>query len=319
MTTALRSQITLLDFGNNPLHQLNPLNAILRWRNKRAIDRYISLELENSHERRAFDESDTFKSGRSIIDLALNGYLAQNAAIGSLDPTFKKFALNQVILFIFAGHDTTSSTICYILYLLSTNPSTLQKLRNEHDAIFGKNTSEVASQLKEKPHLLYQLPYTSAVIRETLRLFPAASSTRSGEPGFEVSAQGMRFPTDGFLVWSLHQTLHRDPDVWASPNEFLPERWLASPGDPLYPLKDAWRPFEFGPRNCLGQELATLELRVVMVMVVRNFDIVEAYEEWDRRKGAKTKRARTIAGERAYQAKMQHPSEGFPCRISVRA
>jgi len=321
MARALRNQITWLDFGNeiNPLHRYNPFRPLIRWYNKRILDRYISHELDHRYQSKAIGDIDRPRRGKSIIDLALDTYLDGNAPTKTLNPTFKKFALNQVILFIFAGHDTTSSTICYALYLLSTHPSTLSSLRAEHDTVFGADPSEAAASITKTPHLLNQLPYTLAVIKETLRLFPAASSTRSGEPDFHIVADGMRFPTDGFLVWSLHQALHRDPTFWASPNAFLPERWLVPAGAPLYPAKDTWRPFEFGPRNCLGQELAVLELKVVLVMVMRAFDVTEAYEEWDRLAGHVGRRRRTVAGERAYQVGMQHPSEGFPCRVTVRA
>jgi cytochrome P450 len=59
----------------------------------------------------------------------------------------------------------------------------------------------------------------------------------------------------------------------------MPERFLVSEGDPLYPVRGSWRPFEQGPRNCLGQTLAMLYLRVTLAMTVRVFDIKDAYSE----------------------------------------
>lgn len=283
------------------------------------MDAYLSRELDRRYRTKSTGDIKRHNGGRSITDLALDTYLSGSASTGHLDETFKKFALNQIILFMFAGHDTTSSTICYALYLLSINPAILANLRAEHDTILGADPAGAGQALRLNPYLLNQIPYTLAVIKETLRLFPAASSTRSGEPGFHISTNEFQFPTDGFMVWSLHQALHRDPALWDMPDAFRPDRWLLNgTSDLRRPLRDAWRPFEFGPRNCLGQELAILELKVVLVMVIRTFDVSEAYGEWDRQKGNLAAGAdvpRTVAGERAYQIGMQHPSEGFPCRV----
>lgn len=76
----------------------------------------------------------------------------------------------------------------------------------------------------ENPHLLSQLHYTLAAVKETL------SSARSGEPGYSI--QGLD-PTDGFHVWSNSWAIRRDPNYWPELNEFLPERWLIEEGDRL--------------------------------------------------------------------------------------
>ena len=86
--------------------------------------------------------------------------------------------------FILAGHDTTSSTLCHILYTLSHNLSAFQRVRAEHDAVFGTDTKQTKASIIAHPHALHQLPFTLAVIKETLRLFPMASTTRDGELGF---------------------------------------------------------------------------------------------------------------------------------------
>lgn len=92
--------------------------------------------------------------------------------------------------------------------------------------------------------------------------------------------------------------MHRAPQYWKRPEEFFPERWLVDENDKLYPMKDAWRPFEHGPRNCIAQSLVMIELRVVLALLVREFNFEPAYAEWDRlhpRNGLKT-----YKGERAY-------------------
>ena len=192
-------------------------------------------------------------------------------------------------------------------------------LRTEHDRVFGTDISRLPSLLVDNPHLLNQVPYTLAVIKETMRLFPAASSMREGSTGINITDDaGNTYPTEGVYVWVLHLAIQRNPKYWREPDSFIPERWLVGPDDPLYPIKGAWRPFEFGPRNCVGQTLVTMDIRVVLVMTVREFDVCAAYQEWDKSHPMET--IKTVRGERAYQIEKggAHPADGFPCKVTIR-
>lgn len=90
-------------------------------------------------------------------------------------------------------------------------------------------------------------------------------------------------------------------------------------GRELYPVKGAWRPaFDHGPRNCIGQGLVMVELRVILACITREFDFKPAYDDWDLlnpRKGV-----RTYRGERAYQVSdgVSHPVDHRPCKVSLR-
>ncbi len=91
----------------------------------------------------------------------------------------------------------------------------------------------------------------------------------------------MRFPTGGFVVWDGNFAIHRDPELWARPTDFLPERWLVTDEkDPLHPPRNVWRPFELGARNCIGQHLATVEMKMVLALVLKDFDVECAWEAW---------------------------------------
>ena len=232
-----------------------------------------------------------------------------------MDKAFKKFTMSQIKLFLFSGHDTTSSTVCYIFYILANNPTVLAQVRSEHASVIGLDASKTASTIASAPFLLNRLPYTIAVVKEVLRMFPAVSGTRAGEHNFSVTDDtGRHFPTDGFLVWDNPQAIHRDPTYWLRPDDFVPERWLVGPGDPLYPIKGAWRPFSHGPRNCIGQELAMIEMKVIMVLTARRFDVGLAYVELDRAKG--TRGIKAVYGERGYQIQRAQPSDNLPCRVA---
>ena len=289
----------------------------MQWWNSRRMMRYIASEFDLRIKSSAKQRSKT------VLDLALDTYLESQRGTqqnNGVDQTFKDFAISQVRTFIFAGHDTTSTTMCYAFHVLSCYPEIRRALVAEHDRLLGPDCHHDAAKIAEDPHLLNQFSYTTAVIKETLRLYPPASSTRGGEPGYVLPGpKGLGFPTDGLFIWSNSYTIQRDPTYWPEPDKFIPERWLVEEGHPLYPVKGAFRPFEFGPRNCIGQELAMLELKVVLILTAREFEISSVYEEWDLlhpRKGPKT-----VKGERAYQilAGAAHPADGLPCRVRLAA
>ena len=320
LTSALRRQLSWCTVGieTNPLEHLNVVRPLVHWYNTYRMDSYISRELESRYDL-ALDKP----KSKSVVDLALKSYLAERSPpqqkATAMDATFRKFVRSQIKLFLLAGHDTTSATSVYVFYLLSKHPSVLARVREEHTAIIGRDCNTTPSLLASTPHLLNQLPLTLAVIKEALRLFPQASTARAGDPSFVLFAQdGCEFPTEDCLVWGNHHGIHHNPRYWPRVEEFLPERWLVAEGDPLYPTKDAWRAFERGPRNCLGQELALTELKIILVMTLREFEIADAYQEWDARKG--NTNPPQVDGERAFQIIRGggHPSDFFPCCVRFR-
>ncbi|KAL0264058.1 hypothetical protein SLS55_000002 [Diplodia seriata] len=312
---SLRALIEWTSFGTelNPFNRWNPMRPYSLWYHGRKINRFLEAELDKRFlERRyANDSKRDTESVKSIVALALDSYIAEESAQGVssdvaiLDKSFKHYACAQIRLFLFAGHDTTSSTMVYTLHLLATNPDCLSRIRTEHDEVFGAGTSpdRVGDLLSANPHLLNQLPYTTACIKEALRLFPPASAMRvGGRSTVLTGSDGTRYPTVGCNVWGLHLAIQRNPAAFPQPNAFVPERWLPTtkPDDPLHPPKGAWRPFEFGPRNCIGQTLAMAEIKVLLAMAVRQFDFRPAYDEWDGlHPGGRS--VKTALGDRAYQ------------------
>jgi len=289
------------------------------------MDKYINRDLDMRY---STTQEDT--KSKTIIDLALRAYKSESISSGNdnnnhkgeLDAVFRKYALSQMKVFIFAGHDATSTTICYSWLLLSRNPEAMAKIRAEHDAVLGPDKNKAASVLSKNPALLSRLTYTLAVIKETLRIFPVVSSPRGGLDNFVLTnSKGQRFPTADCLVWVVHHGLHHDPLWWPRVDEFIPERFLPNQQDraeELRPLKNAWRPFEHGPRACIGTELALTELKIVLALTAREFDLKEAFVEWDQIN--KPKGVKTVDGERAYQVQLgsAHPVDGFPVRIVAR-
>jgi sterigmatocystin biosynthesis cytochrome P450 monooxygenase len=208
LVSVLRKQILWLSFGAevNPIRRWNPLRPLFHWYYSRRINRYIPRELESrfaDHQKVGEVEGVKRRKSKTVIDLALDRYLEEQSRPGlidSMDATFKKFAISQMKVFILAGHDTTSSTLCYIFYLLPTSPPALERVRAEHDEVFGSDLSRVQSIIIDNPYILNKLTYTLAVIKETIRLFPAGSSTRQGDPGFSLTDDGHQYPTEGCIV-----------------------------------------------------------------------------------------------------------------------
>ncbi|KAK7926459.1 AflN/verA/monooxygenase [Apiospora marii] len=315
------------------LRRLPP--PLVQWYTSYCIDRYLRGEVDKRFEELAESRRNNTREAkksqaRSIISLVMDQYLTETSETEQLSKeTFKKLVLPQLRMFLYAGHDTTSSTLLYCYHLLSTHPEVLAKVRAEHDEVFGRDISSehLHQTISEDPALLNQVPYTMAAIKEVLRLFPPAGSLRAGRPGLVLTdGEGRQYPTEDCHLWTLNLVMHHSEQVFVRAEEFLPERWLAGPDDPegLHPAqRGSWRPFEYGPRACIGQTLAQLELKVALVMTARMFDIVPAYDEWDamhlRASGNSVK---SVDGNRAYQAEMggggAHPADGFPVRVTLR-
>ncbi|CAG8949870.1 hypothetical protein HYFRA_00004198 [Hymenoscyphus fraxineus] len=303
--------------GFNPFASFNLARGFMHWWNSRQMNLYIGQELDRRY--LEYKDDTENKRSRAVIDLVLQAYFENDTGKTNeeLDADFRAFAIRQIRLFVYVGHDSTSSTICYCIHLLSKNADALAKLRAEHNAILGEDIDTFSSTIIEQPQLLNDLTYTNAIIKETLRFFPPANGVRQGSKLAHIlDDTGNSCPTDGAMIWVGHMQMQTAPKYWVRPLEFLPERWLVEPGHELYPLKGAWRPFEQGPRNCIAQGLVMIELKVVLAHLVREFDFENSYDEWDianPRKGLKICR-----GERAFQIDegAAHPAEHYPCKVS---
>lgn len=206
----------------NPLGHVNFVRWMVEWWNGRQMDRYIGNELDKRFSEYKADKDE--KRQKSVIDLVLQAYIAQSGEQKpeKLDPEFRSFAIRQIRLFLFTGHDSTSSTICYAFHLLSRNPEVLKRIRAEHDQVLGRDVSKASHFLEKNSKLLNDLSYTTAVIKEVLRLFPPAASSRQGKLGTSIHDDlGTTCPTDDvIMIWTIHVELHRNPKYWQSLTSF---------------------------------------------------------------------------------------------------
>ncbi|KAI0530097.1 cytochrome P450 [Xylaria digitata] len=225
---------------------------------------------------------DSGNDSKTVISLAFGEFRKDNETNTQQrkhtdpSPEFIDIVESQLRLFISAGHDTTAQAICWIFYEINKSPAILTRLREEHDSVLGANPSSAVDILTEQPHTLNILPYTTAVIKETLRLHPLGSTFRRGSSSFQFMHEGIHYPTDGALIQTNPTVLHLRADLWHRATEFLPERFLTINGgehNPLRPVKNAWRAFELGHTRCIGEELAMMEMKLALILTVRELDI----------------------------------------------
>jgi cytochrome P450 len=336
---AMREQVHLLpnEGSLNLWKQYSPSTMYRRWRNDRIMTQYIFKVLEERFAAKSGVSTKRSERSRTIMDLALDSYLAgegqdDNKTAGGdvepqLDDAFKLGACTQIRVFLFAGHDTTSSTICYALYMLRKHPECLQRIREEHQNVLG-TLAETPTAIKNDPYILNKLEYTTAVIKETLRLWPAASAPRMGEKNLFIRdpATGESYPTEGLMVWLVHYGTHRNPAVWSAPNDFQPTRFL--PENSYKIPEGAFRAFEMGARNCIGQNLAMIEARIILALVCRRFNFDTAFDSLHEVAGdgsfwAKDTSFRggkqDVDGEEMYQVLVgaAKPREGMPARVTA--
>ncbi|CAG9860044.1 unnamed protein product [Phyllotreta striolata] len=162
----------------------------------------------------------------------------------------------------FAGHDTVSATISFALYCLAQHPEIQEKVVEEQKAIFsdfkhGKVTLENINEMN----------YLELVIKECLRLYPPVPflGRLFSE---EVEWEGNVFPQGLNVMISIY-AIHRNEEVFPDAEKFYPERFVESSKINSY----NYLPFSIGPRNCIGQKFAMLELKTILSKVIRNFRI----------------------------------------------
>ena len=166
----------------------------------------------------------------------------------------------ELVIFLLAGHDTTSTTLSYAMWALG-----------HHSEIQDRVRVEVASlgQRRLTPADVPQLRYTVAVLHEALRLCPPAPVvTRTATADIDVA--GYRVEAGTELVVGI-SAMHRDPALWDNPLDFDPDRF--SPENSAD--RDRWQylPFGGGPRSCIGDHFAMLEATLALATIIRDVEI----------------------------------------------
>lgn len=168
---------------------------------------------------------------------------------------------DEVLTLLLAGHETTANALAWTWYLLSKHPAVARRLQTELVAVLGGRRPTVDD--------LPNLTYTRMVLEETLRLYPPAWITSRNVLAADTIG-GYRIPARTTVFLSPY-TMHRHPAFWENPEGFDPERFTSerSAARPRF----AYFPFGGGPRMCIGNNFALMEMQLILATVAQHYQL----------------------------------------------
>ena len=218
--------------------------------------------------------------------------------------------LSEVVTFMLAGHETTAHSIAWTVFEVAQRPEVQQQIQAEVDALYGERT-EFLLPFED----VARLEYLGRVWKEALRLHPVAATGTYREMPYDVQLPGTGYVLErGTKVLMPPYVLHRDPEYWPEPEAFRPERFIREAIAQRHPF--AYQAFSSGPRNCIGQAVATHEAMALLGALYRHYrvqlacapsDVAEFHDL--------TLKPQLVIGPR----RQPHPGAGLPLRLSARS
>jgi cytochrome P450 len=192
------------------------------------------------------------ESRRDILSLLLS--VRDDSGQGFSD----KEVRDQVMTLMFAGHDTSTSTLTFMMHELARHPDVIEKLQEEQDRVLGGRTPDIETLERE-------MPYLDMVLDEVLRLYPPAwIGPRRAVRDFEFDGHSV---TRGTYVNYCSWASHRIPEVFPEPEAFIPERFTRERKAAL--PRGAYVPFGAGSRICIGKRFGQTEVKLVATMLLQ--------------------------------------------------
>ncbi|KAK9505638.1 hypothetical protein O3M35_009641 [Rhynocoris fuscipes] len=167
----------------------------------------------------------------------------------------------EVDTFLFEGHDTTAAAITFAIYLLGLHQDVQDKLIEEIDSIIPDKNEPITRQ-----HL-NDMKYMDQVVKESLRVYPSVPYI-SRLFTHDIKLKGGIVIPAGANVGVLPYIMHRKPEIYPEPEKFDPERFSPENISSRHPY--AYIPFSAGPRNCIGQKFALMEIKVVLATLFKS-------------------------------------------------
>ncbi len=196
-------------------------------------------------------------------DDLLSGLLAAQDERGGMSDRQLR---DEVMTMLLAGHETTANGLAWTCHLLAGAPPVADRVAAEAARVLDAAVTKADAT---------SLTYTRMVIDEALRLYPPVW-TFSRTPRADDEILGYRVPADAVVILSPWVT-HRHPDFWPDPTRFDPERFL--PARVADRHRFAYFPFAAGPRQCVGEPFALLEMTLVVAAIGRRFRLTSAHPQ----------------------------------------
>ncbi len=237
-------QLFLLDESNRPYKKLfYPINGVEK-RHYAKAERLRAIIRNIIQERKESSQNFT-----DILDMLLNSTFEDTG-----EPMNEDQIIDELLVLLFAGFETTSNTLSWLLFLLADNTEIKEKLIA---SLEGKQINEVA-----------QNEYLKATINEAMRLYPAA--WMSERIAIEDDVLGEYRISAGTHIMTFFYGVHRNEKFWNSPDAFQPERFLK---DGKNIKAKSFFPFGAGPRMCIGNHFALAEIAFFIHAFFEKFDV----------------------------------------------
>ncbi|KAG7585389.1 Cytochrome P450 [Arabidopsis thaliana x Arabidopsis arenosa] len=184
-----------------------------------------------------------------------------------LKPKNDTFIRDVIFSLVLAGRDTTSSALTWFFWLLSKHPQVMAKIRHEINT-------------KYDPADLEKLVYLHAALSESMRLYPPLPFNHKAPAKPDVLPSGHKVEPESKIVICIY-ALGRMRSVWGEDaSDFKPERWISDNGGLRHEPSYKYVAFNSGPRTCLGKHLALLQMKIVALEIIKNYDfkVIEGHK-----------------------------------------
>ena len=257
------NNLKLMVYGNAARKIPGLTKALMSVTPKKVIEEgeaHMRLAVEQANKRLAM------KTDRNDI---MSYIIKHNGKEGGMST--EEIQANSYVLII-AGSETTATLLSGCMYFLLTHPEVMKKLVEEIRTSFTAESDITFTSVSGLKYLL-------AVLNESLRRYPPVPGAlpRSVPGKVGATIDGHHVPS-GTAVSLYQWAANHSPSNFTDPLSFVPERWLGTEDKYASDIREACQPFSYGPRNCIGRNLAYMEMRLVLARLLWNFD-VELCEE----------------------------------------
>ncbi|RZB40510.1 p450 domain containing protein, partial [Asbolus verrucosus] len=227
------------------------------FKERRLVNTLHSFTKEVIEKREKDFKSDDIKTKRKR--LAMLDLLFSAKADGLIE---NEGIREEVDTFMFEGHDTTAVAISFSLMLIACHKEVQDQIVEE--------MRQVLDDIKKKPTFaeLQEMKYLERCIKEALRLYPSVFFIGRVLGEDVITSSGYKLKKDSLVQLHIYD-LHHNPEIYSEPEKFDPDRFLPENCQKRHPF--AYVPFSAGPRNCIGQRFAILELKTVISGILANF------------------------------------------------